>query len=86
MNQNQNKLFNDVEKKTGVNKNQIFDLVNSLQGANLQDEKTVRRMIQQVSQIANKSISKQKEDRLVKAIINKNVPNLAVIMEMLSGK
>ncbi|HEX6923110.1 MAG TPA: stage VI sporulation protein F [Bacillales bacterium] len=83
---NQNKLLNDVEKKTGVTKNQIFDLVNSLQGANLQDEKTVRRMINQISHIANKPISKEKEDRLVKAIINKNVPNLAVIAELLSSK
>jgi hypothetical protein len=47
----------------------IFDLANSLQNANFQDEKTVRNVIKRVSQIANKPVSRDLEDQIVKTII-----------------
>lgn len=48
----------------------IFELANSLQNANFKDEKTVRNVIRRVSQIANKPVSREMEDQLVKSIIN----------------
>lgn len=65
-----NKFFKSFENKTGVNMNDVFALANSLQGANFKDEKTVRNVIQRVSQIANKPVSKQMEDKIVKSIVN----------------
>lgn len=65
-----NKFFKNLENKTGVNMNDVFSLANSLQGANFKDEKTVRSVIQRVSQIANKPVSKQMEDKIVKSIVN----------------
>lgn len=47
----------------------IFDLANSLQNANFKDEKTVRNVIKRVSQIANKPVSRDLEDQIVKTII-----------------
>ncbi|TDQ40331.1 stage VI sporulation protein F [Aureibacillus halotolerans] len=70
----QNPFFDSVEKKTGVKMNDLLKLADSLQHANLRDEKTVRQVIQQVSLIANKPVSKQKEDKLVQAILKDNVP------------
>jgi hypothetical protein len=67
-----NKFFKNLENKTGVNMNDVFSLANSLQGANFKDEKTVRNVIQRVSQIANKPVSKQTEDKIVNSIINGN--------------
>jgi ethanolamine utilization protein EutQ (cupin superfamily) len=64
-----NGFFKSIEKKTGVNMKDIFDLANSLQNANFKDEKTVRNVIRRVSQIANKPVSKDVEDQLVKTII-----------------
>ncbi|MDP4105950.1 MAG: stage VI sporulation protein F [Bacillota bacterium] len=64
-----NGFFKNIEKKTGVNMKDIFDLANSLQNANFKDEKTVRNVIRRVSQIANKPVSKDVEDQLVKTII-----------------
>lgn len=64
-----NNFFKNIEKKTGVNMKDIFDLANSLQNANFKDEKTVRSVIRRVSQIANKPVSKELEDNLVKTII-----------------
>lgn len=64
-----NGFFKNIEKKTGVNMKEIFELANSLQNANFKDEKTVRHVIQRVSKIANKQVSKDVEDQLVKTII-----------------
>ena len=47
----------------------IFDLANSLQGANFQDERTIRNVIKKVSRLANKPVSKQLEDKIVQSII-----------------
>lgn len=65
-----NGFFKNIEKKTGVNMKDIFDLANSLQNANFKDEKTVRHVIQRVSKIANKPVSKDMEDQIVKSIVN----------------
>jgi hypothetical protein len=65
-----NGFFKNIEKKTGVNMKDIFDLANSLQNANFKDEKTVRNVIRRVSQIANKPVNKDMEDQIVKSIIN----------------
>lgn len=65
-----NGFFKNIEKKTGVNMKDIFDLANSLQNANFKDEKTVRNVIRRVSQIANKPVNKDMEDQIVKSIVN----------------
>lgn len=64
-----NQFFKNIEKKTGVNMKDIFDLANSLQHANFKDEKTVRGVIRRVSQIANKNVSKDMEDKIVESIV-----------------
>lgn len=65
-----NGFFKNIEKKTGVNMKDIFELANSLQNANFKDEKTVRNVIRRVSQIANKPVNKEMEDQIVKSIVN----------------
>ncbi|WP_316571687.1 stage VI sporulation protein F [Neobacillus sp. YIM B06451] len=64
-----NGFFKNIEKKTGVNMKDIFDLAASLQNANFKDEKTVRGVIQRVSQIARKPVAKDVEDQIVQSII-----------------
>jgi hypothetical protein len=64
-----NNFFKNIEKKTGVNMKDIFELANSLQNANFKDEKTVRNVIRRVSQIANKPVNKDLEDKIVQSII-----------------
>lgn len=65
----ENNFFKNIEKKTGVNMNDIFQLANSIQGANLQDETTVRQVVKQVSKIAGGNIPKEMEDKIVQTII-----------------
>lgn len=64
-----NGFFKNMEKKTGVNMKDVFELASSLQNANFKDEKTVRGVIKRVSQIANKSVPRDVEDQLVQSII-----------------
>jgi hypothetical protein len=66
----ENGFFKNIEKKTGVNMQDILQLANSLQSANFKDETTVRNVIRRVSQIANKPVSKDMEDKIVKSIVN----------------
>ncbi|SFA78264.1 MULTISPECIES: stage VI sporulation protein F [unclassified Bacillus (in: firmicutes)] len=65
-----NGFFKNIEKKTGVNMKDIFELAGSLQNANFKDEATVRNVIRRVSQIANKNVPKETEDKIVKSIVN----------------
>ena len=64
-----NHFFKNVEKKTGVNMNEIFQLAQSLQHANFQDERTVRQVVKRVARIANRPISRELEDKLVRTLI-----------------
>jgi Stage VI sporulation protein F len=62
-------FFKNMEKKTGVNMGDVLNLANSLQGANLRDETTIRNLIKQVSKMANKPVNQETEDKIVKSIV-----------------
>ncbi|WP_251552490.1 stage VI sporulation protein F [Neobacillus muris] len=82
-----NGFFKNIEKKTGVNMQDIFELANSLQNANFNDEKTVRGVIRKVSQLAQKPVSKELEDQIVRTIIKdgKNL-DFTTISNMINKK
>ncbi|MGM0753496.1 MAG: stage VI sporulation protein F [Bacillota bacterium] len=65
-----NNFFKNLEKKTGVNMNEVLELANSLQNANFKDEATVRSVIKRVSKIANKPVNKEMENKIVHSIVN----------------
>lgn len=67
-------LFNKIEKKTSVGKETILSLANKLQQSNLKDEKTLREVIQELSNMTGKNISKEKEDKIINAVKSDNVP------------
>ena len=67
-------FFKKVEKKTNVNKETIMSLAKKLQNSDMKDEKVLRDMVQEISSITGKEVSKEKEDKLVNAIVKDNVP------------
>ncbi|GAA0488056.1 hypothetical protein GCM10008986_12040 [Salinibacillus aidingensis] len=69
-------FFQNVEKSTGVKQDDIMRLVKSVQSADLSNERTVRKLIHQVSKMANKPVSKKTEDQLVRSIMNKQIPSM----------
>ena len=82
-----NKFFKNMENKTGVNMKDVFELASSLQGANFKDEATVRNVIKRVSQIANKPVNKETEDKIVQSIVKDgNQLDFGTLAEMLNKK
>lgn len=67
-------LFKNIEQKTGVNKQELFQLVDSVKNMNFKNEADVRKVINAVSRLAKKPVSKEKEEYLVKAITNNKIP------------
>ena len=68
-------LFNKIEKKTNIKKETIINLANKKKKNNMKDESTLREVIQDLSNLTGKEVSKEKEDKIIKAIINDQVPN-----------
>ena len=68
-------FFNKVERRTNVNKQTIFNLASRLKDGNLKDETTLRSIIDDLSKMTGKDVSKEQSDKIVNAIINDRVPN-----------
>lgn len=67
-------LFKRIEKKTNVSKDTILDLAAKLQENDLKNEGTIRDLIKDISNITGKEVSKEKEDKIVNAIVNDKIP------------
>lgn len=67
-------FFKRIEKKTNVNKETILDLAKKLQENDLKNENTLREVIQELSQMTGHNVSKEKEDKIIEAVVNDNVP------------
>ena len=63
-----------LKKKTNVGKDTILGLAKKLQEGNLKDENTLREVIQELSKMTGKDISKEKEEKIINAVKNDNVP------------
>ncbi|MCI8346877.1 MAG: stage VI sporulation protein F [Bacilli bacterium] len=68
-------FFKKVEKKTNVDKNTILSLAKKLQNSNnMKDEKVLRDMVQEISALTGRTVEKEREDKIVNAIMKDNVP------------
>lgn len=67
-------FFKKIEGKTNVSKESILELANKIQKEDLKDEATLRDVIKQVSIMAGKEVSKEKEDKIIEAVINDKIP------------
>lgn len=67
-------FFKKVEKKTNVNKETILSLAKKIEGNNLKNETALRDLVKEIGILTGKSVSKEQEDKIVKAIVNDKVP------------
>nr|WP_018922224.1 stage VI sporulation protein F [Salsuginibacillus kocurii] len=67
-------FFDQVQKQTNVGQQDLMQLAQLVEQADLKDETSVRQLIRQVAQTANVQVSREKEEQLVKAIVNDEVP------------
>lgn len=87
MNEKNKTFLNDMEMKTNVKHEDLFYLAKSVSNTDLTKKENVRRLIHQVSQLANVPVSKEKEEELVKLITTNNVPtDFASLAKMFQQK
>ena len=67
-------FFNRVEKKTSVGKDTILDLAKKLQQNDLKNEGTLREVIQTLSKMTGRNVSRDQEDKIINAVVNDKVP------------
>ena len=67
-------FFKKVEDKSGVNKKTIMSLANKLQHSDMKDETVLRDLVKEIGMVAGREVSKEKEDKIVNAIMKDNVP------------
>ena len=67
-------FFRRVEKKTNVDKGTIIDLAKKLQETDLKNENTLREIIQALGNMTGREISKEREKKIIKAVVNDEVP------------
>lgn len=68
-------FFKKVEKKTNVNKETILSLAGKLQNGNMKDEKILKEVINDLSKMTGREVSKEKEKKIIDAVLNNKVPN-----------
>ena len=68
-------FFNKVEKKTKVDKNTIVGLAEKLQKGNMKDENTLREIIETLSKMTGKKVSKEQSDKIISKVIDGSVPS-----------
>ena len=71
---NQNGFFDKIEKKANVSKSDIFKVADSVKDANFKDEATVRKLVRQIAMMTGRQVTKEKEDKIVQAIVTNNMP------------
>ena len=67
-------FFKKVEKRTNVGKDTILALASKLQQNDLKNENTLREIIKELGQMTGKEVSKEKENKIIEAVVNDKVP------------
>ena len=55
-------------------KDTILSLAKKLQGDNMKNEKNLREVIRELSNMTGKNVSKEQEDKIINTVINDKVP------------
>ena len=67
-------IFDRVEKKTKVKKEDILKLAKKISGQDLSDEDNLRTLIKDVAKLAGKEESKEKEEKIISAVKKDIIP------------
>ena len=68
-------FFKKIEKKTSVNKETILSLASKLQQGDMKNEDTLKEVIRDISKMTGKEVSKEKEQKIINAVLTNQVPN-----------
>lgn len=68
-------VFDEINKKSNVDKETIFDIADSIKNADLGNEMVLRKLIRDIAKIANRPVPKDLEDSIIKKIKKDGVPS-----------
>lgn len=68
-------FFKKVEQKTNVNKDTILSLADKLQKGNMKDGKVLSEVVDEIANMTGKSVSSEKKDKIIKTIMQDEVPD-----------
>ena len=67
-------IFDKVEKKANVKKEDLLKLAKSVSGQALNNEDNLRSLIKKIARLAGKEVSKEKEEKIINAVKKDKVP------------
>ncbi|GAB3791825.1 stage VI sporulation protein F [Virgibacillus kimchii] len=67
-------LFDKLQENANINPEDVYKVADSVKNADFTDEKTVRKLVRHLSKMANKPVSKEKENKIVESITKNNMP------------
>ena len=67
-------FFSKVKNKTNVDKDTLIDLAKRLNENNMKDAEVLKGIIRDLSKITGKSVSLEKENKIIETIQNDKVP------------
>ena len=68
-------FFDKVEKKTKLDKDTIISLAEKLQKGNMKDKNTIKEIIDTLSKITGKKVSKEQSDKIISKVVDDNIPS-----------
>ncbi len=68
------KVFEEVKKKTNVDKDTIISLAQMIQNNGFKDEKTLKEVISKLSAMTGKNVSPELENKIINTILEDKVP------------
>ena len=67
-------IFDRVEKKTKVKKEDILKLAKKISGQDLSDEDNLRTLIKDVAKLAGKEVSKENIEKIIYSVKKDKIP------------
>ena len=77
-------IFDKVEKKANIKKEDLLKLAKSVSGQDLNNEDNLRSLIKKIARLAGKEVSKEKEEKIKRLKEQNNVDRDALIKSFLS--
>ncbi|MFC2948302.1 stage VI sporulation protein F [Virgibacillus sediminis] len=74
MDQFQKSLFDKLQQNANITPDEVYKVADSVKNADFSDERTVRGLVRQLARMANKPISREKEDKIVESITKNKMP------------
>lgn len=75
MDESTKKIIDQIEENSHISVHEIYRIANSIQNEDLRDEATVRSLVRQLSRLAGRPISPEKENDIVRSIIQNEIPS-----------